>query len=226
MMAFSTKGRVEATPEDKASWAHALIPRSERPRPSDEEQAAEQAFALANHSHGASDASMYKHLAVQREEGQIPTIPIPTFPALTAPGPTGERAEHLQQCLQTRHLGVRRRLYRALDCLTVRAARGMLPTGARWILNTALVFMGKGADEHDKDPDAEWLWHFGDLPEEAGQAGKARDLGPAEATVEPPGAGGQRDESAAGAVGAAALGQPQAPESCSQFFSLIYKRRW
>ena len=189
MMAFSNKGRFEATAEDRISLARALIPTSEGPAPTGEEQAAEQAWALATHGHGASDADMYKHLAVQREEGKIPTIPIPTFAALTAPGPTGERAEHLQQCLRTRHLGARRRLFRALDLLTVRAARGMLPMEARWILNTKLIFMEKGADVDDKDPDAEWLWHFHGTSE-----GEDRTCGPAaefsETPTAPPGRGG------------------------------------
>ena len=61
--------------------------------------------------------------------------------AVTASGPTGDRAEHLRQCRHTRHLGIRRHRYRALGRLTVRAARGMLPSRARWILNTALVLL-------------------------------------------------------------------------------------
>ena len=36
----------------------------------------------------------------------------------------------------------------------------MLPASARWVLITAPVFTQKGAEEHDKGPDAEPLWHF------------------------------------------------------------------
>ena len=85
MMAFSSKGRIEASAADKIEWADTLIPRSERPHTCG---AGEQEITelLANHVHGGSDAAMYKHLAVKREEGQIPIIPVPTFPALCRHG--------------------------------------------------------------------------------------------------------------------------------------------
>ena len=100
MMAFSDKARLDLTATEKAEMAASLIPRSSLPGASSAERDSEQAWAATNHVHGYSDAAMYKHLAVQREEGQVPTIPMPSLPAMTAPGTTGERIERLQQCLQ------------------------------------------------------------------------------------------------------------------------------
>ena len=100
MMAFSDKGRTDATFAEKERWTAYLIPTSTQPGVSQENCTAEQAWVLTNIEHGASDTAMYKHLSVSREEGQVPTIPMPSFPALTAPGPSGERYEHLQQCLK------------------------------------------------------------------------------------------------------------------------------
>ena len=67
-------------------------------------------------------------------------------------------------------------------------------------------------DEHDKDPDAEWLWHFSDPPECGDQMGGVRDLGPAEAAVEPPGEGSPHSVGAAGTGGVEASGQTPAPD--------------
>jgi hypothetical protein len=160
MMSFSEKGRVEATAAEKTCWAETLIPRSERPDQSCGVTETEKAWLLANHAHGSSDAIMYKYLAVASHEGQVPIIPVPSFPALSAPGPTGERAEHLRECTECRHVGAKRRFYRALDLLTVKAARGALPSSAKWLLNTALVFLKKGDGDEAADDDQEWLWQF------------------------------------------------------------------
>jgi hypothetical protein len=158
MMAFSAKV-VGGTAEERAGWAQQLIFRSAAaaadvpPHPPGEASA----WALANHSGGRSDGEMYKFLATQREEGRMPLIPIPHFPALSQPGPSGERPEHLDKCLACQHVGFRRRLMRALDVLTVRAARGRLPTCSRWLLNTSVIFLRKGGEEEDDDEDKQWL---------------------------------------------------------------------
>jgi len=183
-MSFSENGRVDATSAEMASWAAALIPQSERPPHTQAHQEAERAWALANHAHGTSDATMYRFLAVQRDEGQIPLIPMPSFPALNAPGPTGERPEHLKECLASRHFGVRRRLYKSFDILTVRAARGVLPGCARWLLNTQLVFLQKGPDDTARDEDCDWLWRFTDGCAEVSYACQ-RQVAELEAVVEP-----------------------------------------
>eukprot|EP00973_Karenia_brevis_P018717 2566677-Karenia_brevis.AAC.1 len=106
---------------------------------------------------------------------------MPKFPALSAPGPSGERAEHLEACLRCRHFGARRRIYRALDVLTVRTARGVLPRGVRWLLNTQLTYLQKGSEEDSRDEDIEWLWRFnedGDSQSHDNACEDSVDVGP------------------------------------------------
>eukprot|EP00973_Karenia_brevis_P094219 12421357-Karenia_brevis.AAC.1 len=80
-----------------------------------------------------------------------------SLPSLTAPGPTGERPEHLRDCLSMHHVSGRRRLLRALDALTVQWAAGSVTNEARWLLNTSLTWLKKGAEVHLPEDDAVWL---------------------------------------------------------------------
>ncbi len=52
-------------------------------------------------------------------------LPVPRFPPLSAPGPSGERPSHLIVCLTTPNLRGRRRFVRAMEVLTVKFAVGL-----------------------------------------------------------------------------------------------------
>eukprot|EP00973_Karenia_brevis_P087179 12087091-Karenia_brevis.AAC.1 len=89
-------------------------------------------------------------------------IPWVSFPSLSAPGPSGERPEHLRDCTACNHASSRKRLTRILDALTVQWAVGRTAESAGWLLNTSLSWLQKGKAQ-ELDPEvAEWL---ADVPE-------------------------------------------------------------
>eukprot|EP00973_Karenia_brevis_P082942 11501248-Karenia_brevis.AAC.1 len=63
MMSFTDKA-ASGSPQERADWAERLIPRSTA-GPATFASTEEQAWALANHSHGASDADMFNFLATR-----------------------------------------------------------------------------------------------------------------------------------------------------------------
>lgn len=175
-MAFSTAGNVRATPEEKQRWTDRLIPRREAGEADQHHREEGLKWGKANLRFGASDAEAYRFLA--KNDGgdtRVPLIPMPRFAALSAPGPSGERAEHLAECLETRRVVVKRRLHRALDHLTVRAARGTLPKGANWLLHTQLTFLKKDREGEPGDEEDAWLWRF---LEDGGGGGQGDGQGP------------------------------------------------
>ena len=202
LMSFSSVGSVRASPQEKTAWTERLIPRRSGGPPQAAAQEEGLQWARANLVFGASDAEAYRFLAREQDDRRVPLIPLPRFAALSAPGPSGERPEHLAECLDTRHVGIRRRLHKALDVLTVRAARGVLPGSASWMLNTQLAFLKKARDADPADEDDEWLWRFLD-PDSGSAPSSDADRGEAEAepVVEPilagPAAAGDIDMAAA-----------------------------
>eukprot|EP00973_Karenia_brevis_P063539 8829687-Karenia_brevis.AAC.1 len=75
-----------------------------------------------------------------REAGKQPDGP-PRIPWVhlapwSAPGPTGDRQEHLDDMLSNAGASQKRRLKRDLDELTVRWAVNKLPSTCRWLPNT------------------------------------------------------------------------------------------
>ena len=65
---------------------------------------------------------------------------------MSAPGPTGERQEHLDAIISFAGAGQRERLFRGLDISTIKRSFGDLPGECRFLLNTQLMFLKK------KDP--------------------------------------------------------------------------
>eukprot|EP00972_Heterocapsa_arctica_P020544 3029402-Heterocapsa_arctica.AAC.1 len=49
---------------------------------------------------------------------QLRQMPWISLPALTAPGPSGERPEHMTDCMAAPRAASKRRLHRALDAFT------------------------------------------------------------------------------------------------------------
>ena len=90
--------------------------------------------------------------------GGRPGIPWVRLPPLSAPGPSGERPEHLEDIINSSGASQRRCLMRALDALTIGWATNTLPTTCRWLLNTQVLFLMKGGEAASKDfDDEEWL---------------------------------------------------------------------
>ena len=66
---------------------------------------------------------------------------------MSAPGPTGERREHLDAIVSFTGAGQKRRLFQGLDILTVKWVTGDLPGECRFLLNTQHVpEEGEGPD--------------------------------------------------------------------------------
>ena len=157
-----TPGGGGGTPEDRKEWTAQLIPNSERNdvTPLD----GDRGWAASNAA-GANLDEIYKWLAVKNPETGFTHIPLPSFPSLSAPGPTGERGEHLEQAACCQHISVKRRFRKAVDALTLLAAQGSLPDEVAWILNTAVTFLDKTKTE-GMDEDSEWIWKLTNTPTE------------------------------------------------------------
>jgi hypothetical protein len=110
-----------------------------------------------------------------REAGRQKTghasLPYVKMAPLSAPGPSGDRQEDLDAVVEFAGAGQRRRLFRALDTLTVRWATGDLPNTCRWLLNTQLLFLRKDREPECKQfDDEEWTQYciaesLDDVPE-------------------------------------------------------------
>ena len=109
---------------------------------------------------GAGDAQEARRELRQasRSPDGLPGIPWARLPPYAAPGPTGERQEHLDDILRSCGASHRRKLRRALDELTVRWATNTLPPTCRWLLNTRVLFLRKQRELVNKDfDDEDWI---------------------------------------------------------------------
>ena len=79
---------------------------------------------------------------------------------VSAPGPAGERQEHLDAIVSFAGVGQKRRLFRGLNILAITWAVGDLPEECRFLPNTRLVFLKKENDPTSKQFDA------ADVPED------------------------------------------------------------
>ena len=97
-----------------------------------------------------------------REQGRnktgIASLPHGKLSPVSAGGPIGERQEHLDAVVSFAGAGQRRRLFRGLDLLTIKWAKGDLPEECRFLLNTQLMFLKKEKDPKPKQfDDDEWI---------------------------------------------------------------------
>ena len=143
---------------ERARWTADLIPRSAIngspcTRPEEATEAGTCAWGA-----GDVDRARREMKEAGRRPGGPPGIPWVRLPPLSAPGPTGERQEHLDDVMNGAGVSQRRRLTRALDDLTVRWAINALPPACRWLLNTQALFLLKVRDPVCKEfDDEEWL---------------------------------------------------------------------
>ena len=112
-------------PADQRAWAATLLPDSQRGR-----------RALSNPAAASAEAEGDE----QERRGPMQGV---RFAALSAPGPSGMRPEHLQEALGVRRRHVCGPLNSALRCLHRAAAAGALPAASRWILESKLCFLKK-----------------------------------------------------------------------------------
>ena len=119
--------------------------------------------------------------SVMREQGRSKTgkasLPHVKLSPMGAPGPTGERQEHLDAIVAFAGAGQRRRLFRGLDILTVKWATGDLPEECRFLLNTQLMFLGKEKDPTSKQFDDD------EMDPLAGGSGRSHDRRPKDSVM-------------------------------------------
>ena len=120
-----TSSVAELSAEEQRKWVEELLPSSTRPDLAHSEPPAPPADSDA----GPSAAG--KALDGVR------------FGALSAPGPTGARPEHLQEAIACKPRAAGMKLARAVSALHAAAQDGHLPACARWILDSRLVFLRK-----------------------------------------------------------------------------------
>ena len=80
------------------------------------------------------------------------------FRAMSGPGPSGARPEHLREMLSVRRRAVVNRLLRKISELVERASSGALPDSARWLLDSRLVFLRKPGKEEPRPIRIGELW--------------------------------------------------------------------
>ena len=125
------------------NWTTALIPRSSgqgtHPSGAEGAQAARAAWGGGGDKAGRG---------AMREQGRSKTgtasLPHVKLAPMSAPGPTGERQEHLDAVISFAGAGQRRRLFRGLDNVTIKWAVGDLAEDCRFLLYTQLMFLKKG----------------------------------------------------------------------------------
>ena len=85
-------------------------------------------------------------------------LPHVKLSSMSAPGPTGERQEHLGAIVSFAGAGQIRRLFWGLDILTIKWATGDLLEECRFLLNTQLMFHKKEKDPTTKQfDDGGWI---------------------------------------------------------------------
>ena len=128
-VASLTSSVAELSPEEQQEWATKLLPRSVR---MDE--------GRLQHDGGVEEDAPVEATSFGGSRKILSGV---HFAALSAPGPSGARTEHLQEALGARPRSISSRLARAIAELQTAAAAGTLPESSRWILGSRLVYLKK-----------------------------------------------------------------------------------
>ena len=127
------KGRVgggaAGTAEHRKHWTTALVLRS-----SGRGKHTQTQNELKQRAQPGKDAARRVLLA---------SLPHVKLASITAPGPSGERQQHLDAIIAFAGAGQGTRMFRVLDVLTVKWATGDLPGECRFLLHTQLMFLKK-----------------------------------------------------------------------------------
>ena len=155
-------GVASADAATREMWAKSLIPRSAKgdgALTSSEERRQSVALAWGEGNFRQAMAAMKES---QRQNNGLASLPQVRLAPLCATGPSGERQEHIDDIVKFAGVCHRRRLFRAIDNLTVRWGIGCLPEECRWLLNTQAMFLRKTREPQCKQfDDAEWLEALG-----------------------------------------------------------------
>ena len=137
-------GVAEGSPEQKKLWTEALIPVSQATHAAHPNEAERTDAVGRAWGKGELRVARTEMKEVTRQRTGMAALPSVRLAPLSAPGPSGERQEHLDTICSFAGAGHRRRLFRAIDTLTIRWAIGNLPVSCRWLLNTQALFLRKG----------------------------------------------------------------------------------
>ena len=118
---------------DEAKWAAELIPPSQTP-----------ALAHSGMLVDQQDANLGSSALTGMDplENDHP-LKDARFACLTAPGPTGTRAEHAKECMGIKQRPLANRLARAMLRVQIAAKEGRLGPQARWLTRTKLMYLKK-----------------------------------------------------------------------------------
>jgi len=122
-----TSATAQLTEEEQEAWARKLLPSSTR------------ATGTLTQAAGNSEAAANPVPATTAGRA----LDGVRFAALSAPGPSGTRPEHLKECLFGRARGAASQLRRAVAEFYEAPASGGLADSARWLLDSRLVFLKK-----------------------------------------------------------------------------------
>ena len=151
-------GIAQADPGQRQRWTSDLIPRSEAGARTCTQQSEAASASACTWGQGRLREARKEMRAAGKRPGGRPGIPVARLPPWRAPGPSGDRQEHLNDMLDGSSVRARKRLNRALDELTVRWAVNALPDSCRWLLNTQVLFLTKIREPTCKElDDEEWL---------------------------------------------------------------------
>ena len=130
-----TSSTADLTEDEQRLWADKLLPSSADGKALSSPAAASgepQAEAMTEEHRKSGYSTLRK-----RALGGV------SFPALSAPVPSGARPEHLNEALLAHRRHATGRLLRAIATLVERGKLGQLPASAHWITQSRLVFLRK-----------------------------------------------------------------------------------
>ena len=122
-----TSSLAELSTDEQRKWTDKLLPRSVRNHP---------------YSRTASEENAQDHRE-DEDKKQGYSLRGVRFAAMSAPGPSGARPEHLRDMISCRMRRIVSRLLKAIGNLQDSAANGRLSSSCRWILDSRLVFLKK-----------------------------------------------------------------------------------
>eukprot|EP00973_Karenia_brevis_P012160 1650100-Karenia_brevis.AAC.1 len=135
-----TSQMADLNDDQQRLWASKLLPCSDRPDQ-----------AHAGHGTETSDE-------LEDSGSWTKSLTGVKFSALSAPGHSGARPEHLMDAITVKPRMAASQLGRALARLHATARNGGLPTSARWILDSRLVFLRKKSGDTPRPVRVGELW--------------------------------------------------------------------
>ena len=133
----------EGTSQEKSQWAPMFLPSApETSHPIPTRAQRDQALIDAWGDGDPKKARRQMQEVHMRRTGRR-GLPWATFPALSGTGPSGDRYEHLRECMASKAYAPKKRLKKALDRLMACWAAGTVPSTLRWLLDSSLFWLSK-----------------------------------------------------------------------------------